>query len=163
MDGHRRRASATTTLAASLLTASLTGCGDPVSGRIGVGLDDNQQPVILLLSCGSPLDVVTAFSTPTDGQDPTAAAELGRWVLTPPKDGLTVLDPSDPQAGWEGPSVPWPTDRRVNIDSGQTAGSVVGMSVVVEAGALAELDPEQVLVSDAGETLSRTAFEAACE
>lgn len=164
MGQHGRRMVTTRTLAGSLLAIlALTGCGDRVSGRVGVGLDDSRQPVILVLSCGSPLDLVIASSSPTAEQQPETGAELGRWIRTSPTDGLSVLNPADPGDGWEGPGMSWPPDQRVNIDTGQTAGTVAGMSVVVEAGALTELNPNDVLVSDAGETLSRTAFEAGCD
>mgnify|MGYP001257861819 CR=1 FL=1 len=163
MGRDRRRMHARTVAGSLLAILALTGCGDRVSGRVGVGLNDARQPVILVLSCGSPLDLVIASSSPTAEQQPETGAELGRWIRTSPTDGLSILTPADPGDGWEGPGMSWPPDQRVNIDTGQTAGSVAGMSVVVEAGALTTLSPDDVLVSDAGETLSRTAFEAGCD
>ena len=141
-------------VAACAVTAALclTSCIAPdveVIGALGVTVDDESRPVIVVEACdGSAVGVHLSYDR--EGLEPDETnEEIGEWLAVTPAPGTSELALHAPEDPWQGESVELPLDRGF-VATGAGQGDEEVLSQVAFTGAdLATMEPGAVYRSAA--------------
>lgn len=138
-------------LGTGVLAVVLSGCIAPdveVRGALGVTVDGEGRPVLVVEACDGAATVVT-LSFDREGLTADEVNEdIARWTAAEPVPGTSALAIHAPADPWQGEGVELPADRGY-VAGGQGAGdSEVLTQVSFRGSELAALDPGMVYRND---------------
>ncbi|USQ77223.1 hypothetical protein [Ornithinimicrobium cryptoxanthini] len=138
-------------LGTGILAAVLSGCIAPdveVSGALGVTVDEEARPVLVVEACDGGATVVSLSFDREGLTDDEVNEDIGQWTAAEPVPGASELALHAPAAPWQGEAVELPVDRGY-IAGGQGAAEGEVLTQVSFRGPdLAGLDPALVYRND---------------
>jgi hypothetical protein len=133
--------------AAFLGTLSLTGCGVPSGGIVGVMVDGRGKPLIVVQMCEGHIDGATLYQ-PSDSEGVADEKETGRWEVSPPVTGFSQFSLDTGGNGWRvaGTLMPRDPETRYTIYGWSKDNSWSASHLSFSEHELADLGPGNVRV-----------------
>lgn len=136
-------------LAALVLSGCIAGTSPEVVGGIGVAVDEQERPVIVVEPCSEVTPTVMVVEG-REGLAPSQTNEpVGSWTATTPVSTTTELALHDPGSRWDGDPVEL-KGARTYVADGTAGGSTSFGQVAFRYAALADLEPGMVYVGTTG-------------
>ncbi len=146
----RTRAAAAAGL--TIVIGTLAGCIAPeveVTGALGVTVDEEQRPVVVVQACQGAATGVDLSLDREGLADDEEAEKVGTWIADSPVSGGSELVLHAPRRPWAGDSVELAVDRGyVATAVGEGHGAVLSQ-VAFRGQDLADMEPGTVYVNDA--------------
>ncbi len=136
----------------TVVVVSLAGCVAPdveVIGALGVTVDEEQRPVVVVEACEGAATKVDLYFDRESLSDDKENVQVATWTADAPVPGTSKLILHAPADPWTGDSVEVEVDR-VYIATAVGHGERAILSQVgFRAGDLADMDPGTVYINDA--------------